>query len=106
MNKESIMNFMKKLYSNLIVVVALVLGFFIGYYSYIVQSAQVKEPARNPYTNVKSPGQISVAINDANEMLVIDRNSGEYEVYSDSVGIMIFKLYAGKIYQSTNQDNQ
>lgn len=106
MNKEAVMSFLKKLYSNAIIVVALVLGFFIGYYSYIVQTAQVKEPTRNPYTEVKSPGQISVAINDANEMLVIDRNTGEYEVYSDSVGIIIFKLYAGKIYQSTNQNNQ
>ncbi len=43
---------------------------------------------------------VSVAINESNEVLIIDRASGRFETYSDSVGTSIFKLYAAKMYQN------
>jgi hypothetical protein len=45
---------------------------------------------------------VSVAINERNEMLIIDRKTGEYVTYEDSVGMAIFTTYAGKLYTEKN----
>jgi len=97
-NKQNMITVGKKIVSNLLLIVALVLGFAIGHYSHSFSEKKEVAEDTNPYNHVFSPQTISVAVNDANEMLVIDRATGKYQVYSDSVGIMIFKLYANKIY--------
>jgi hypothetical protein len=51
--------------------------------------------------NVHKLDETSVAINERNELLIIDRKTGTYEIYQDSIGNMIFSLYAGKIYSNT-----
>lgn len=98
--KPKVRKFFGHVGQTLIIAGAMVIGFGIGSYTYILN----KDKKVNPYDNVKNPHTISVAINDSDEMLIIDRTTGNYEVYSDSVGIMIFKLYAGKIY--ANQPNK
>jgi hypothetical protein len=40
----------------------------------------------------------SVAINERGELMVIDRKGGAYTLYDATVGDMIFKLYANRIY--------
>lgn len=47
--------------------------------------------------NVMSIKNTSVAINERNELMIIDRSSGDYEIYTDSVGMCIFNLYAKSI---------
>lgn len=47
---------------------------------------------------------VSIAVNERNEMLVIDRKTGEYVTYQDSVGLAIFGMYAGRLY--TNKAGQ
>ena len=42
---------------------------------------------------------VSIAVNERNEMLIIDRRTGEYLTYQDSVGTAIFGMYAGRLYQ-------
>jgi hypothetical protein len=32
-------------------------------------------------------------------MLIIDKKTGKYDMFADSVGLTIFRMYAGKIYQ-------
>lgn len=46
---------------------------------------------------VKKISETSVAINERGEMMIIDRKTGEYTVYQDSVGKSIFVLYANGI---------
>jgi hypothetical protein len=43
---------------------------------------------------------VSIAVDEKNHIFIIDKHTGEYQVFSDSVGITIFKMYAGKIYNS------
>ena len=57
-------------------------------------------------TNVHSLSETSVAINERNELMVIDRKTGTYEIFQDSVGNMIFSLYAGKIYSEKTGINE
>jgi len=45
---------------------------------------------------------VSIAINERDEMIIIDRKTGEYITYEDSVGTAIFTMYAGKLYASKN----
>jgi hypothetical protein len=45
----------------------------------------------------------SVAINERGEMLIIDRFSGKYEIYNDSIGETVFNLYANKLYNTTTE---
>lgn len=45
----------------------------------------------------KTIKEVSVAINERNELMVIDRTTGEYEIYQDSIGQSIFNLYATRI---------
>jgi hypothetical protein len=45
----------------------------------------------------KTIKETSVAINERNELMIIDRTTGEYEIYQDSIGQSIFNLYATRI---------
>ena len=46
---------------------------------------------------VKNINKISVAINERNELMIIDRSNGSYEIYQDSIGRCIFNLYANNL---------
>ena len=45
----------------------------------------------------KTIKEVSVAINERNELMIIDRTTGEFEIYQDSIGQSIFNLYATRI---------
>ena len=45
----------------------------------------------------KTMSETSVSINERGELLIIDRNTGEYEIFEDSIGMAIFTLYARDI---------
>jgi predicted negative regulator of RcsB-dependent stress response len=85
----------KKLGNLLILALALVAGFVIGYYYWMVTNKSQK----TEWENIKALSETSVAINERNELLVIDRKSGVYSIYQDSIGIVIFNLYANRIYK-------
>ena len=46
-----------------------------------------------------SPSEISIAVNESNELIMIERATGEYIVYSDTIGQTIFGMYANRIHQ-------
>lgn len=89
--------FAKKLGNLLIVAIAMLTGFVIGYYYWVMMNNTRVSPLKNSRPLSKT----SVAINERNELLMIDRTSGTYTVYQDSVGLMIFNLYASKKYDQT-----
>lgn len=84
-----------------LIVVALVAGYFIGNYSHKLTPTP---PKQNPYTKIYSLNDISIAVNESNDLLMIEKKTGEYIIYSDSVGNCIFKMYANKIYHQTNTE--
>lgn len=83
-----------------VILVALILGFVSNeaYHSFSRKSHHPKE--RIPAT--KTHLETSVAINERNEIIILDRSNGEYIIYSDSVGLMIFNHYASKMYYKTS----
>lgn len=53
----------------------------------------------NPYAHAFSPNEISIAVNESNELIMIERATGKYIVYSDTIGQTIFGMYANRIHQ-------
>ena len=81
-----------KLGNLLVVAAAMVSGFLIGYY-YWYMMAKANHPKMT-----KTLRTVSVAVNERDELMIIDRSTGTYSVYQDSVGLMIFNTYATKRY--------
>jgi hypothetical protein len=94
-NKEKVITFAKKAFTYVIIVGALIIGFFIGKrFPYNNPHAQ-----DNPYSHAYNENEVSIAVNESNELLVIDRKTGKYVIYSNEIGMTIFKMYTNRIYQ-------
>ncbi len=61
-----------------------------------------KKEAENPYAHAFSPEEISITVNESNELIMIERSTGKYIVYSDKIGQTIFGMYANRISQEAN----
>ena len=99
-NKEKVMTFVKKAFTYAIIVGALVIGFFIGK-RFPSNNHHVQD---NPYSHAYDENEVSIAVNESNELLVIDRKTGKYIIYSDKIGMTIFKMYTNRIYQNANSN--
>jgi len=58
---------------------------------------QVVKQVSNQPVSVKR-NEVKLAIDESNHLLVIHKKDGTYTVYQDSVGYMIFNLYAKNIW--------
>lgn len=89
--------------STLIYVVILVTAaasFFIGMY---YQKINTKDKKREI---VKiSRNDVILAVDESNNLLVIKKETGDYTVYTDSIGNSIFKLYANNVWNQNNPQN-
>ena len=76
-----------------IVIATLIGGFGLGYYAEQLKSkaAQVNE--------VIVDKEVRVAVDSEDKLIVMDRLTGRYTIYSDSIGKTIFYMYAKKIAQ-------
>lgn len=92
--KEKAKLFLTKAGRILIVIAAV----FIGYVGANVHTTYKSKMVVSPVPIVKTLSETSIALNERNEMLVINRADGTYQIYQDSVGITIFNLYAEKMY--------
>jgi hypothetical protein len=88
----------KKLTTYATIVGALVIGFYVGRWNKTVEP----KVEINPYKRVYSDTEISIAVNENNELLMVDKKTGKYVVYSDQVGQTIFKMYTNRIYQQAS----
>jgi len=86
-----------------VVVVSLSIGagFAVGYYYDIINP---KEPRK--VSTLIHRSEITLAMDEHERLLVIDKQTGEYTVYADSIGKSIFNLYARKIWSSTQPIQQ
>lgn len=78
----------KKIGTILLFCIAVALGYSV---------CEIYHYTKNKNKSIKNVDQVSVAINESGELMLIDRKSGEYEIYQDSIGEAIFNLYANKI---------
>jgi hypothetical protein len=96
-NREKVMNLLKPA-MNLVIVAAV--GTVMFRLGIAYQNNKNKETKiENPYAHAYSPEEISIAVNESNELIMIERATGNYIVYSDQIGQTIFGMYANRIHQ-------
>ena len=76
----------------------IVVSLFIGFTSGEIYRAYQKGMSTSRMPQVQRVETTSVAINDRGEVMIIDRGSGKYMLFDDSVGRSIFNQYASRIY--------
>lgn len=91
---EQILTAAKKVANYTFLLLVLTSGFFIGRISHDILPKVESTPT------MKFHKDISIAVNESNQMLIIDKKSGKYEMFEDSVGVTIFKMYANRIYSN------
>lgn len=83
----------------IIILIAMFVGFFTGeiYHRYKDKIMSEKMPIP------KTHKEVSIAINECGEIMFIDRSTGKYQLYTDSVGQIFFDLYSTKMMYSAKK---
>lgn len=92
--KEKLKNALKHLSFYTIISASFIAGLSIGYYYEYIKSSYTKKPQM---VSVKK-SDVKLAIDENNNLLIIKKTDGSYVVYEDSVGYLIFNLYAKNIW--------
>jgi hypothetical protein len=98
--KEKVMSLVKPTLNVIIIASLATAAFQLGSLYQLSKKPDTK--VENPYAHAFSPEEISIAVNESNELIMIDRASGKYIVYSDQIGQTIFGMYANRIHQEVN----
>jgi hypothetical protein len=96
--REKVMNLLKPA-MNLIIVAAVGTVMFRLGIAYQTHESKETTKVDNPYAHAFSPEEISIAVNESNELIMIERETGEYIVYSDQIGQTLFGMYANRSHQ-------
>jgi len=97
--KEKIKKTLKHVSFYTLISISFIGGASIGYYYDFIQTSYIKQ---TQVVSVKKQ-QIKLAIDENNNLLIIKKSDGSYIVYQDSIGYMIFNLYAKNIWgQASN----
>lgn len=87
-----VMPFVLRMGKLIVITLAMVFGFFTS------ELRHKYKPMINEANNVRMLNETSIAINERNELMIIDRSTGMYEVYESKIGNTIFSLYANQMY--------
>jgi len=102
--KEKINQFVKRfkpLFKNVMFMVFIGVSLFAGFYAGSAYNTKYgpKKPTINMVKVNRS--QVNLALDEHNHLIIIDKKTGDYTVYQDSIGISVFKLYARNIFSNT-----
>ena len=97
--KQKVVDFFKKLGNYALILTMLVIGFFIGNFYNQFSSSKDAE------IQIHTLKEISIAVNESNDLMIVDKKTGTYDIFSDSVGLTIFRMYVGKISQTNPANN-
>ena len=101
LNKVKLIEIGKKVLNYVVIAGLVTASYGVGNYMGKNQSIK-KEVAVNPYAHAFSPDEISIAVNESSELIMIERATGKYIVYSDQIGKTIFSMYVSRIKQEGN----
>lgn len=98
--KEKITSILKKSLIYVILLFACLASFATGYF---YKTMNTKEVKCNTEVEKIKKGQVNLAIDQNNDLIMIDLKTGGYTIYEDSIGNAIFSLYAKNVWgQHTN----
>lgn len=92
-------NFITTLLQYIIVIVLLFGSFHLGKFQKMYEYDNNKVEVEEPVVTVIKKDSINLAIDEGNNLIIINNNTGRYTIYQDSIGYKIFKLYAGTIWK-------
>ena len=104
-DQEKVMNLLKPTL-NVIILVAVGTAMFSLGSAYQKHQSKEQSKVENPYAHAYSPEEISIAVKESNELILIERATGKYIVYSDEIGQTIFGMYANRIHQEATNVNK
>lgn len=81
----------------LIIATSLGVGFIIGYYHNMISDIKLDKKQK-----IYSKSEINIAVDENNNLLLINRFDGTYTMYEDSIGYTIFNLYARNMFGTHN----
>ena len=76
-------------------------AFFLGYYYPKIKQTIVGE--QRSLVAPRTSAQITVSVTDRGELMVMDRGTGKFEIYEETVGLNVFKAYGSKITQNSGK---
>jgi len=104
MNKEKLNNLSKKVKPFIVYVTRMVIVGLVAFASFY--QGKFTERHKNDdviiiESNVTkvNKNEVNIAIDESNNLIIIDNESGKYTIYQDSIGQTIFKLYAKNIWR-------
>ena len=93
---------MKVVIKNLSVYISYLTLIGIGFYIGSTYTELKMKPVQKTVSVTKK--EISIAINESKQLLIIDKVTGSYTTYSDSIGMSIFSMYANRLSQKVIKD--
>lgn len=94
-NKAKIIG--KKVFNYLFLILGLIASFTIGYYfNHIIELNSKQMP------EVIKRSEVTIAIDESSNIMIIAKLDGSYTLLQDSVGIAIFNIYAKNIFNNQN----
>lgn len=97
--KEKLMPIFKNITIYSIIICSVVASFFVGVFYNRMTTSKT-----NPKIEVKTinKSEVNLGIDENNHLIVIERKTGNYTIYQDSIGKTIFKLYAKNVWGQNN----
>jgi hypothetical protein len=95
---EKLKTLFKSVFIYVVIISSAVASFFVGMY----YQSMNKNPKKYQITKVHKK-DIVLAVDEYNNLIVIEKSTGDYTIFQDSIGNSIFKIYANKVLsQNTN----
>lgn len=99
---QKVKQFVKHFMFYVVFVLSLTVGFSVGYYY-----NTLKEYKKNIYApEVVLKKNVTLAIDEQNNMIIINKTDGSYILYEDSIGLTIFNFYAKNIWGQHNNSSK
>jgi hypothetical protein len=100
-NFKKVKEFSFKLLKYTTIVLVVLSSFFLGRYNGETnKEIEVIESFKTVNRN-----EVNIAIDERNNLIIIEKESGNYTIFEDSIGHSVFKLYARNIWTNKNKNN-
>ena len=99
--KENVLKTLKNIGKYVVTALIVISSFFIG--TFFEEWHNLKDQETIEKNKVVERADVSLAVDENNNLIVIDNYTGDYVVYTDSIGISIFDLYAKNLWALHNK---
>ena len=93
----------KPLFRNVMFMVFIGVSLFAGFYAGSAYNTKYGPKKPTIHMVKVNRSQVNLALDEHNHLIIIDKKTGDYTVYQDSIGVSVFKLYARNIFSDTSK---